>query len=340
MLKSKIIGSVLGGAYGDAFGLPVELWSKDFLQKKLESYKDFTFSENNLKYLNTIIKTHKNDFIGEYSDDTEMSLATIESISKNATIISDKLLESFKKNYSKNRGYGANTTKILEGNISEEIIKSDSNGGLMRIYPVAIWNSYTNNYDLMKDIKNDLKVTNHDTPKSIQTCYFFSKIIINFLKNDNININEFINFMEKELETGDKNYNYNYENIKDSIIEIINNFKNDNNNLNEYKIVDNLYTYSTDCTETLQKVINALLYHWNEPIKSISYIVSYGGDTDTNAGILGSIQGVRFGDKFIFDKFNIIENADNIINVANNFSDFVISRKNNLEKDYYNYYGL
>lgn len=341
-LKNKIIGSVLGGAYGDAFGLPVELWSKDFLQKKLDSYKEFTFTVNNLKYLNTIIKTHKNDFIGEYSDDTEMSLNTIESILNCATINSEKLLGTFKKNYNKNRGYGSNTSKILENSINNEdkIQQSDSNGGLMRICPVAIWNSYTNNYELMKDIKNNLKVTNHDTNKSIQVCYLFSKIINNFIKTNNITIDDFITFLEKELENGDKDYKYNYDEIKDYIFEVLNNYKNDNNKSNEYKLVDNMYTYSTDCVETLQKVINALLYHWNNPLESLSYIVSYGGDTDTNAGILGSIQGTRFGDAYIIEKFNIIENSMNIINTANKFADFVIYRKNNLEKNYYTYYGL
>jgi ADP-ribosylglycohydrolase len=318
MITNKIIGTIMGVAFGDAMGLPLELWSSEFIQKKLsdtsnDTLKNNVFSYMDKKYVNGFIKTHKNDFIGEYSDDTEMTLGIIESILLIGEVNSIHLLENFKKNYKESRGYGYNTSRILKGESINE--KSDSNGGLMRISPIALWNLESTDSKLKKDIILVLNTTNHDTPTSIETCMLLCKIIIYMIKNTEPNsllINEFISFLEMEIS--------NYPNIEIDIRTVINNFKSGND---ELKIISTLEPYSTNCIETFQKVINSLLFHWNEPELALSYIISYGGDTDTQTSILSSILGSRFGLDFMNEKFTIVENYEKILQLAKEFASLI-----------------
>ena len=106
-LTNKILGIIFGGAYGDAFGAPVELWSPDFIKK--------TLGNNIIKEL---IKTHKNDFIGQYTDDTEMILATIKSINSKCGINYENILKTFRDDYNSNRGYGLSTSQLLNNEIN------------------------------------------------------------------------------------------------------------------------------------------------------------------------------------------------------------------------------
>ncbi len=336
VITNRILGAIMGGAFGDAMGLPLELWNSEFIQKKLsdqsnESLKEKVITINNIKYVNGFIKTHKNDFIGEYSDDTEMTLGTIESILHIGGVTPSHLLGTFKKNFKESRGYGHNTSKILTGETVNT--KSDSNGGLMRICPIALWNITHKDWELEKDVITDLKVTNHDTLKSIQTCMLFCKIIIYLVNTSDptsISVKNFVNFIEKELS--------NYPEISSQIRLVLDNFI---SGKNESTIVSQLETYSTDCVETLQKVLNALLFHWDNPDFALSSIISYGGDTDTQTGILGSILGARFGLGFMNGKYVQVENNESILDLAKRFASLTHFRAyNNTHNIYREEFGL
>lgn len=322
IIIDKIKNTILYSIYGDTFGVPFELWSPEFIKKKINEIfnKEDYIIHNNNKIINKLVKTHKNNFIGEYSDDSEMILATMDSIINNCGI-SNNLLETFKKYYSCERGYGINTGKILSGEIINTI--STSNGGLMRICPVAIWNFYSDSCDLERDIINDLKLTNHNSIESIQTCLFFSKIIIYFLNlNKPCEIQDFISFITDII--SELNI------IKEPILLIINNFLKNNDAL-ELEIINKLEIYTTDCVVSIQKVLNAFLFHYNEPDMIIPYINSYGGDTDTHCNLIGSLIGARFGTLNNNVEFDKIENIENIYKLTNKFTNIVMERYKNLK---------
>lgn len=348
-IHNKIEASILCGIYGDAFGVPFELWSSEFMQKKIKEIinkEDYIIDNNNNKIINKLVKTHKNDFIGQYSDDSEMVLATIDSIITNCGI-NNNLLKTFQKLYSAHRGYGSNTEKILRGEIlidENQNMISTSNGGLMRISPIAFWNFYSESFELERDIINDLKTTNHDSQESIQTCLLFSKIIIHFLNiKSHDNIQDFIMFIKNTI--NDQKFNL----INDPVMDVINSFL---NNQNELAIIHTLEVYSTNCIITIQKVLNAFLFHYNEPNMMIPYVNSYGGDTDTHCNLIGTLIGARDGmnqndmlNSSIISKSEIekIENYEKIKLLINEFTNIVIMRYKNLidvKKTEINYYGL
>jgi ADP-ribosylglycohydrolase len=318
-LTNKILGIIFGGAYGDAFGAPVELWSPDFIKKKLG---------NNI--IKELIKTHKNDFIGQYTDDTEMVLATIKSINSKCGINYDDILKTFKEDYNSNRGYGFSTNQLLNNEINEKNNLSESNGGLMRISPIAIWNINSNDIELKDNIINILKLTSHHSEKSIDCCFLFSKIMIYCIKSTKINVNDF----KEKLSDFIKNLS-----IENDIRRIINKSEFDN----ELDKISELEIYSTDSLETLMKVLNTIIYHFDKPKDAISYVVSYGGDTDTCAGLVGALMGSIYGFDYIKDDVHLIENFSKINEHSVAFSKNVYYKYKYLNeigkiKDYINMY--
>ena len=295
-LTNKILGIIFGGAYGDAFGAPVELWSPDFIKK--------TLGNNIIKEL---IKTHKNDFIGQYTDDTEMILATIKSINSKCGINYENILKTFRDDYNSNRGYGLSTSQLLNNEINEKSSLSESNGGLMRISPIAIWNINSNDIELKNNITDILKLTFHHSKKSIDCCFLFSKIMIYCIKSTIININDF----KEKLLGFVKNLS-----IENDIMKIINKSEFDS----ELDKISDLEIYSTDSSETLMKVFNAMIYHFYKPKDAISYVVSYGGDTDTSAGLVGALMGAIYGYDYIKNDVNLIENYSKINELSLTFS--------------------
>lgn len=324
IIIDKIKNTILYSIYGDTFGVPFELWSQEFIKKKINEIiknEDYIIHNNN-KIVIKLVKTHKNKFIGEYSDDSEMILATMDSIIINCGI-NNNLLETFKKYYTSDRGYGINTSKLLNGEIINTINQSTSNGGLMRICPVAIWNFYSNSCDLEQDIINDLKITNHNSIESFQTCLLFSKMIIYFLNlNNSCDIKDFIRYITDVV----SNLNI----IKEPILLIINNYLEKSN---ELEIINKLEIYTTDCISSMQKVLNAFLFHYDEPNVMIPYVNSYGGDTDTNCNLIGSLIGARFGSQINSNvEFDKIENIENIIKLTDKFTNVVMERYANLKE--------
>jgi len=281
-LHQKINGSIICGIYGDALGAPVELWSAEFILKRVGK-------------ITKLIKTHKNDFIGQYTDDTEMIRAIIKSIiNMNSYVVTD-ILNSFKKNYTPNRGYGMSTENLLKNNIVPENDKM-SNGGIMRLIPVILISLNDSNYVFENKIIENLSLTGHTHEKSIKYSLMFSNFIKFLINNDNILVNNVINYFKD---------NYSNDLV---LMNIINNYINNND---EMEIIKSFDTYSIDVDITFFKVINSLLYNFNDPLKTLTRIVEYGGDTDTAASLLGNIIGIIHGYEWIDkDELNKIENIN------------------------------
>jgi ADP-ribosylglycohydrolase len=329
-MSDKVIGGILGAVYGDAFGVPFEMWSHDFLQKKLDSDNCFLnkyfVDKNKTKIINDFVKTHKNDYEGEYSDDSVLSLATIKSILQCGQINIDHMFETFCDEYStnKNRGWGTNTEKILSDRKMPDGQKSESDGGLMRILPVIFWSTDT---DMKENIVDVLRITNHDSEKSIQCCLLYSKLIKTLLVGD-IDVNHFTQLIMSSVK--------NLSLIENNISDIVQNFLDENKG--EMTVVEKLENYTTDCLIILQKVLNAVLYHFDDPIAAVAYGVSYGGDTDTIGTLIGGLMGVLHGSSSFVNKK--IENYQNIEKIAKEFStllEFKISSSKKYENtvDYF-----
>ena len=309
-MESKLKGVLFSGIFGDAMGVPVELWTSEFIEKKCGTM-----------YLENFIKTHKNDFIGQYSDDSEMTIATIDSINEVFHIISDNLLKHFKLNFTNNRGYSPRIETLLKSDIKiQDNKKYNSNGGLMRIAPVILW---TLNEDILykkKYIYDALSVTNHIHPESIVSCNLLSCIIYEMLKNPSLN--NLINTLKDKK-------NFDNDDIFFSEIDvIINNYISGGD---EKTIIQNYEIYSTNAKITLLKAINSVIFNFNNPHTIISHVISYGGDTDTTALVAGNIVGCIYGYQWI-NELHKIENINSIEQKIDKFVSNIIKKNKELNK--------
>lgn len=309
-LYQKINGSIISGIYGDALGAPVELWSAEFILKRIGK-------------ITKLIKTHKNDFIGQYTDDTEMIRAIIKSINKMDSYVLTDMIDSFKKNYTPNRGYGESTENLLKNNIIPENNKQ-TNGGIMRLIPVILFSLNDSDYFFEKKIIEHLSLTGHTHEKSIKYSLMFGKFIKFLINNNDITVINIINYFKQ-----------NYSNDL-TLMKIIDNYI-DNNY--EMEIIKSFDTYSIDVDITFFKVINSLLYNFDNPLKNITRVIEYGGDTDTSASLLGNIIGIIYGYEWIDkDELNKIENIDEIMYELEQFNNLIkitneIIKQNNMIED-------
>ena len=143
---SKFVDSIIGHAIGDAMGVPIEFESRDILLKKpvttMLGYGNYDVPE------------------GTWSDDTAMTLATMDSIAKkNGKIDCNNIADRF-CNWINNADYTA-TNEVFDIGITTKYAlmrywddKTDAtkcggtgasengNGSLMRILPIAFYCYY------------------------------------------------------------------------------------------------------------------------------------------------------------------------------------------------------
>lgn len=282
-------GMLLGFAIGDALGTPHEFPEYEEIEYTGKLEKQFTCHELNV-YLD----------IGQYSDDTEMTLTLLRSILKNKQYIPKNVineyiewsnagntiqgLNTFSLFYRSN--YGSYFTKYMDKfktnpllpfvNITDESEQSQSNGSLMRSIPLILLND--------EDIKQDIWITN---PSNFVLKY--QMIYINILRFC-------INEKDKQLINV-----FLYENFINEINEEIDNSK------------------KGWIKTTISIILKFLLEYLNNNLQYnqiIDKIILFGGDTDTNAALLGGIIGLIEG----IDKMNNNEITKYNINIVLNFN--------------------
>lgn len=279
----KIKSAIYGFAIGDAMGVPVEFEDREKLMESPVT--------NMLGYGSYDVPK------GVWSDDTSMTLATIDSIivnknELNYNDIANKFCEWINnaKYTATNEVFDIGTTtkyslmRYWNNNIDATKcggtgISENGNGSLMRMLPIALYCFYNKmeDNDIINIVRNTSSIT-HAHEISIIGCYMYVKYIIFILSNNNKT--ESYKLLQK---------------IDYSI------FNKDNINLYERIIKDDISKYSLDTikstgfvVDTLESVLWVILNteNFNEAIIGS---VNLGGDTDTIAAITGSIAGILYG---------------------------------------------
>lgn len=279
----KIKSAIYGFVIGDAMGVPVEFEDREKLMESPVT--------NMLGYGSYDVPK------GVWSDDTSMTLATIDSIivnknELNYNDIANKFCEWINnaKYTATNEVFDIGTTtkyslmRYWNNNIDATKcggtgISENGNGSLMRMLPIALYCFYNKmeDNDIINIVRNTSSIT-HAHEISIIGCYMYVKYIIFILSNNNKT--ESYKLLQK---------------IDYSI------FNKDNINLYERIIKDDISKYSLDTikstgfvVDTLESVLWVILNteNFNEAIIGS---VNLGGDTDTIAAITGSIAGILYG---------------------------------------------
>lgn len=281
---SIVKDSLYGFIVGDAMGVPIEFEDREKLINKPVT--------SMLGYGSHDVEA------GVYSDDTSMTLATMDSIIKQNGIINYNDIADKFCNWVNNNEYTA-TNKIFDIGMTTKYalikyfnnkidatmcggtnINENGNGSLMRMLPIALYCFYKNIKDdneIFTLVKNSSSITHaHDI--SILGCYIYVRYVISLLETKN-KISSY-NFIKK------LDYSMFIEEVKLEYSRIL---FSDISTLNINDINSSGYVVNT-----LEAVFWIILNcsNYNE---SIIGAINLGGDTDTIGAITGSIAGILYG---------------------------------------------
>lgn len=281
---SIVKDSLYGFIVGDAMGVPVEFEDREKLINKPVT--------SMLGYGSHDVEA------GVYSDDTSMTLATMDSIIKQNGIINYNDIADKFCNWVNNNEYTA-TNKIFDIGMTTKYalikyfnnkidatmcggtnINENGNGSLMRMLPIALYCFYKNIKDdneIFTLVKNLSSITHaHDI--SILGCYIYVRYVISLLETKN-KISSY-NFIKK------LDYSMFIEEVKLEYSRIL---FSDISTLNINDVNSSGYV-----VDTLEAVFWIILNcsNYNE---SIIGAINLGGDTDTIGAITGSIAGILYG---------------------------------------------
>jgi len=281
---SIVKDSLYGFIVGDAMGVPIEFEDREKLINKPVT--------SMLGYGSHDVEA------GVYSDDTSMTLATMDSIIKQNGIINYNDIADRFCNWVNNNEYTA-TNKIFDIGMTTKYalikyfnnkidatmcggtnINENGNGSLIRMLPIALYCFYKNIKDdneIFTLVKNSSSITHaHDI--SILGCYIYVRYVISLLETKN-KISSY-NFIKK------LDYSMFIEEVKLKYSRIL---FSDISTLNINDI--NSSGYVVDTLETVfWIVLNCSSYN-----ESIIGAINLGGDTDTIGAITGSIAGILYG---------------------------------------------
>lgn len=311
VIKSKICGTLLGVVVGDMLGEQVEGSASPGL---IESYRKGS----------------------RYTDDSEMTLITLQHLITFKTIKPVTLNLEYACNADFSRKYGGNSAKTLKkikqkpdqwDSAHKEFLSEGSwgNGCLMRISPIALFN--LNDQKTLTSHLTDCLIATHNSSESLQCsleyCYFLRELF--FSTPESVKYHQLIdNIIERNLN----------QRLTDKIALIKTKILADDAPVKKYEhlfqiINQEIVEHSIRASDTLALVIAVYIYNckykqWS-PNKLLSIVVSLGGDTDTNAAILGSFLGALYGvDWIAIDWFNNIESRSLLLQKFTQFSEILI----------------
>lgn len=278
----KSSNGIIGFAIGDALGVPVEFKSREELIQypivEMIGYKSHNVPK------------------GCWSDDTSMTLATMESIIENKTINTNDIADKF-LNWFRNAEYTA-TGKVFDigrttlqalakyelklneaSNCGEDNELSNGNGSLMRILPLAYYcfSKHLKEDEIIK-IVSDVSSITHAHEVSILGCYIYVLFAMELLKGKNLK--DTYKVVRKS------NYKSFSNNARDKYKRIL------KNDISKYELEEIKSTgYVVD---TLEAVIWVLLNtkSYNEAVIGV---VNLGDDTDTVGACTGGLAGIYYG---------------------------------------------
>ena len=303
----KILDGIIGFAIGDAMGVPIEFSSREQLLNnpvtKMLGYGQYNVPK------------------GTYSDDTAMTLATIDSLTKCPKIDYNDMMKRY-CNWINKAAYTAtnevfdvgNTTryalaKYMEGEIPPtkcglDSINSNGNGSLMRMLPIAYY-CYKKEYneEQIAFLAITTSSLTHAHPISQLGCYLYIMYIIFILQG----------FTKEES----------YQKLKTIDLGL---FKKDTISYYSNILEKDIQTFKIDdikstgyVVDTLEAVLWTIL-NTNSYKDSIIVAINLGNDTDTIGAITGSISGLLYGLKDIPSTWSTkLKNIDYIKKLCSKF---------------------
>jgi ADP-ribosylglycohydrolase len=276
MEKVKISGVLFGEAIGDALGLGTEFLSK---QKVREYYP------NGLTSYGQIVRDrHRSRWeTGDWTDDTSQMLCIAKAMIKDRDIcpatVAQELYAWF-TDYP--MGIGQNTYNVLSfpqyllqpEKVSEMVWEksgraSAANGAVMRTSIIGLWNK-----DVEKNAEDICKLTHYD-PRCVGSCVIVSVLVNKLVNNTTVS--------------------------KDELIQIGNRYDAQIRNYIGLATSPNISDLQLDGKSSMGYTLKTLsaglwaYFNCHSFEEGLKAVVHEGGDADTNAAVVCSILGAKFG---------------------------------------------
>ena len=318
MKINNLADGIIGFALGDAFGVPYEFRTREEMNRVSNIQEMIGYGTYNVPK-------------GTWSDDTSMTLATIDSIVQQGKIntedIAKKFLKWFRKNEYTATGnafdigrttfqalaqYELNLEKAVDCGQTGEM--DNGNGSLMRMLPIAYYIYYKGIKDCKEiyEIVKDVSSITHAHEVSILGCYIYVNLVVQLLNGEkSVDAHKKI----KELDYGffSKNSLTRYERILKGRIE----------DLRYQELKSSGYI-----VDTLECVF-WLFLNSNNYNQTIIRAVALGGDTDTIAACVGGLVGIYYGIESIDENWKKeLKRYDYIINLCEKFDNAYIGKEN------------
>lgn len=307
----KAIDGMLGLAIGDAMGVPLEFRSRDSLLAhpvtKMTGFGNYDLPK------------------GVWSDDTALSLATLDSLTKHPKIDYNDMFKRFckwvhKASYSSTgeifdigtttkfalmRYYNDSMPPLKCGGTS---ITDNGNGSLMRMFPVAYYCYIKGLTDEQTEyVAITISSLTHAHAIACLGCYIYIKYVVSILSgNDKIT---------------------SYNNLKNVDYGM---FKKDTLKVYKRILVKDISRLTIDDIKSDGYIVNTLeavlwvILNTDTYAESIVAAINLGGDTDTVGSITGSIAGVLYGvDQIPVKWSNDLINAPYIWKMCSKFEDAI-----------------
>ena len=282
--KNRSVDGIIGFAIGDAFGVPYEFKTRGQMNSISNIEEMIGYGTYNVPK-------------GTWSDDTSMTLATMDSIAEKGKIDTEDIAKKFIK-WFRNSEYTATGNTFDIGrttfqSLAQYELKLDKaincgqtgemdngNGSLMRMLPIAYYIYYKGIKDSREiyEIVKDVSSITHAHEISILGCYIYVNLVIYLLNG------------EKSAEAHKKLKEADYSFFSKSSLEKYSRIL--KGRIEDLKFQElNSSGYIVD---TLESVL-WLFFNSNNYNQTIIRAVSLGEDTDTIAACAGGLVGIYYG---------------------------------------------
>lgn len=344
LTRSKIRGMLVGGAIGDALGRPVECMSYEDIRKNHpDGVTTYVAPKNN--------KWFKDDKTGVITDDTQLGLAVVKALIRaNGFGMGTQASYHVKAFKESTEGWGGSLResikKLSEGVRWSESGKTDKkglgvgNGVLMRISPIGAWHAVKNKlpWPRFADKVVQFSAMTHYTAAAALSGVVHTGVIGNLLLQTPISYHRSQTFMAIHRGMDGRKYKRDSKHKLHYCVGHLNNPDNSWENLmvnlsllhlfDSWTFNDVRKQFGNGKSYVVHSMPFAYYFFLKNPytIGSLYNVVMAGGDTDTNAKLVGEMLGALHGLEFFETSENKqllhgLKDVDELIQLADQFSD-------------------
>jgi ADP-ribosyl-[dinitrogen reductase] hydrolase len=298
-ILERTIGIALGTAIGDAKGIAFETLTKQQI---------IDLQNKNEKTLYTRVTNHPyitSDWqIGRWTDDTQLTLAMMRAITNYlqskedfmSKIVQEHIIE-WKESVA---GWGGTKNAIERLSNGTHTYhnsgnKAEGNGVLMKLAPLAFY------YSLCQNVNDDqieiiCRMT-HDSSVALSTACIYVHMCIYLFEKKNLTSNDFLQYVYELSLKYERKYQISEEKYLVSLR--IKRYLDSNSEINEKLIIDVSNGGTFYCVDSLTMIIGliACIPTCQPSFETLIHATEIGGDTDSNAAMIGAIIGGMQGVK-------------------------------------------